>query len=385
MINNITLNWPAVIEFGLGKIQSLTEHLEGCRRVFFLIDIPIKSQVDPLLAALKQQGLHIMVSTEVVPEPPFSALAKLLAPVKEFGPDAVVGIGGGSAMDLAKLVAVLFSGKQQASDVVGIGKVNGRGVKLITAATTSGTGSEVSPIAILTDLENKTKKGVVSKFLVPDVAIVDPELTFSVPPATTAATGVDAMTHCIEAYTNRFSHPVIDNIAIEGIRLIAANLERAVKNGMDQEARAAMSLGSLYGGLCLGPVNTAGVHAMAYPLGGEFKIPHGVANSVLLPFVMHFNLPACTQKYANIATAVGTPQAHQVENIASQGILRIRQISQRAGIPSSIKELGIPEAAIPAMAEAALKVTRLMNNNPCTISLMDAENIYRRSFGGELS
>jgi alcohol dehydrogenase class IV len=385
MINNTTLNWPAVIEFGLGKIQSLMEHLEGCRRVFFLIDVPIKSKIDPVLAALKQRGLHIMVSTEVVPEPPFAALAKLLPPVKEFGPDAVVGIGGGSAIDLAKLVAVLFNGKQQAPDVVGIGKVNCREVKLITATTTSGTGSEVTPIAVLTDVENKTKKGVVSKFLVPDVAIIDPELTFSVPAPITAATGVDAMTHCIEAYTNRFSHPVIDNIALEGIRLIAANLERAVKNGMDQEARAAMALGSLYGGLCLGPVNTAGVHAMAYPLGGEFKIPHGVANSVLLPFVMHFNLSACTQKYANIATAVGVPQADNVENLASQGIMRIRQISQRAGIPSSIKELGIPETAIPAMAEAALKVTRLMNNNPRTISLTDAEKIYRRSFRGEFS
>jgi len=382
MIPNVTLNWPSVIEFGAGKINTLPDHLRGCRKVFFLIDPPIQNQVSPMMKQLEELGAKVSMSTEVVPEPPFEALEKLLEPVRIFSPDAVVGVGGGSALDLAKLVAVLFTGKQKAAEVIGIGNVAGRTVKLVTVSTTSGTGSEVTPIAVLTDLDQKLKKGVVSPFLVPDVAIVDPNLTLTLPPAITAATGMDAMTHCIEAYTNRHAHPIIDNIALEGIRLIARNLETAVKSGNNLEARSAMALGSLYGGMCLGPVNTAAVHAMAYPLGGEFKIAHGVSNSALLPFVMNFNLPECIEKYSIIAEAIGGTPEKSKESMAHKAILKIRRISERCGIPSALKEFNIPESAIPSMAEAALKVTRLMDNNPRTITRDDAVAIYRKAYSG---
>ena len=281
-------------------------------------------------------------------------------------------------MDLCDICFPLI--QQTCSDCVG--NIKKREVKLITVSTTSGTGSEVTPIAVLTDLEAKLKKGVVSTHIVPDVAIVDPELTLSVPKEVTAATGMDAMTHCIEAYTNRHSHPIIDNIALEGIRLLAGNIETAVKNGNDIESRTAMALGSLYGGLCLGPVNTAAVHALAYPLGGTFKISHGVANSVLLPFVMSFNLPNCIEKYANIAKVIGIPFSDTMREVAKNGILKIRAISERCGIPSSIRELGIPENAIDEMSEAAMKVTRLLANNPREIGLKDAEMIYKNAFNG---
>jgi len=382
MLSDITLNWPPVIEFGVGRVKKLNEHLLGCKKVFVLLDPPLQAAVEPLVSELRETGTTVKISTEVVPEPPFKALEELLEPVNEFSPDVVVGIGGGSAMDLAKLVAVLFTGEQKAHDVVGIDQVAGRSVKLITVSSTSGTGSEVTPIAILTDVAQKLKKGVVSKYLVPDVAIVDPELTVTVPPAVTASTGVDAMTHCIEAYTNRHAHPIIDNLAIEGVALIAAHLETPLKDGGNLEARTAMALGSLYGGMCLGPVNTATVHAMAYPLGGEFKVPHGVANSVLLPFVMSFNFPACIEKYANISRAVRAKQGDSPENTARNGIHKIREISERCGIPSGLKEMDIPESAIPMMAEASLKVKRLMDNNPRTVSLQDAEMIYRKAYDG---
>ncbi len=382
MIGDVTLNWPSVIEFGSGRLEKLKEHLGGCRRVFILSDPPIMTKIEPVVGELKSQSIEVQVSTDVVPEPPFEALERLLEPVRTFDPDAVVGVGGGSAMDLAKLVAVLFSGAQRAEEIIGIGKVKTRKVKLVTVSTTSGTGSEVTPIAVLTDIQHKLKKGMVSTFLVPDVAIVDPELTLTLPPAITAATGMDAMTHCIEQYTNRHAHPIIDNIALAGIRLIAANLETAVHSGDSLEARTAMALGSLYGGLGLGPVNTAAVHALAYPLGGEFKIPHGVSNSVLLPFVMDFNLPACVDKYADIAEAVGIPPHGSREEMAKQGILKIREISERCGIPSSIHEFGIPESAIPSMAEAAMKVKRLLDNNPRTVDLEGAESIYRKAYQG---
>jgi alcohol dehydrogenase class IV len=287
-------------------------------------------------------------------------------------------------MDLAKLVAVLFEGLQKTQDIIGIGKVTGRKVFLVTVSTTAGTGSEVTPIAVLTDTQAKLKKGVVSRYLIPDVAIVDPDLTLSLPAAVTAATGMDAMTHCIEAYTNRFAHPIIDNLAMDGIRLIAANLETCVKNGSDLAARTSMALGSLYGGLCLGPVNTAAVHAMAYPLGGTYKISHGVSNSVLLPFVMAFNLSGNLSKYAAIALAVGAPKGSDDRETAFNGVLRVRELSNACGIPQSLKDLNIPESAIPEMAKAAILVTRLMDNNPRKVELKDAEEIYRKAYHGQI-
>lgn len=384
MIAPLTLNVPSCIEFGSGKLATLATHLQNHRRIFILVDAPIQPKIAPIIAALKDAGKAVMVSTEVVPEPPLEALEVLLAPVREFAPEAVVGVGGGSAMDLAKLVAVLFSGEQKTQDIIGIGKVAGRKVSLITVSTTSGTGSEVTPIAVLTDTQAKLKKGVVSRYLIPDVAIVDPDLTLSLPAAVTAATGMDAMTHCIEAYTNKFAHPIVDNLAMDGIRLIAANLERCIRNGADLEARTSMSLGSLYGGLCLGPVNTAAVHAMAYPLGGTYKISHGVSNSVLLPFVMAFNLSGNLQKYANVALAIGAEKGRDDKETAFNGVLKVREISNACGIPQSLKALDIPESAIPEMAKAAILVTRLMDNNPRKVELKDAEAIYRRAYHGQI-
>ena len=382
MIAPLTLNVPNSIEFGSGRLATLPHHLKNQNRIFLLVDAPILPKVAPLITELEKAGKSVLVSTEVVPEPPFEALETLLAPVRKFSPDAIVGIGGGSAMDLAKLVAVLFDGKQKTLDIIGIGKVAARPVRLITVATTAGTGSEVTPIAILTDTQAKLKKGVVSPYLIPDVAIVDPDLTLTLPAAVTAATGMDAMTHCIEAYTNKHAHPIIDNLAIEGVRLIAANLEACIRNGSDLAARTSMSLGSLYGGLCLGPVNTAAVHALAYPLGGTFKVSHGVSNSVLLPFVMVFNLAGNLRKYADIALAAGAPKGRNDEETAFNGVLQIREISKACGIPQSLKELDIPESAIPEMAKAAMLVTRLLDNNPRKVELKDAEAIYRKAYHG---
>lgn len=382
MIRDITLSWPPIIEFGAGKLSTLTDHLAECSRVFVLCDPPIVPRIEPIFGELKASGTRVLISDDVVPEPPFEALERQLEPVRDFAPDAVVGVGGGSAMDLAKVIAVLFPGEQKPHEVIGIGKVSGRNVKLITVSTTSGTGSEVTPIAVLTDMEQHLKKGVVSQYLIADVAIVDPELTFSVPAEITAATGVDALSHCLEAYTNRHAHPIIDTIALEGIRLAAAHVETAVKEGDNVEARSAMSLASLYGGMCLGPVNTAATHALAYPLGGEYKIAHGISISVLLPFVMMFNLPAATEKYGKIARAVGIPEESSLEAMGRKGILKIREISERCGIPSSMTAFGIPESAIPSMAEAAMKVTRLLENNPRTVTRDDAEDIFRKAYAG---
>jgi len=384
MIKPITLNGPSTIEFGAGKIATLKEHLSENRRIFFLIDPPVVNAVQPVIEDISNSGAEVKISTDVVPEPPIESLEALLDPVKAFAPDAVVGIGGGSAMDLAKLISVLFSGEQQTEKIIGIGNVKGRHVKLITASTTAGTGSEVTPIAVLTDTAAGLKKGVVSTHIIPDVAIVDPELSIGVPPAITAATGMDAITHCIEAYTNKFSHPIIDLLALQGIQLMYNNLETAVTDGENLEARTAMALGSLYGGMCLGPVNTAAVHALAYPLGGTFKISHGMSNSVLLPFVMQFNLPACVERYAEIGRVIGLKADGSREDLGSAAIRAIRELSEKCAIPSSLAAIDIPESAIGDMSNAAMEVQRLLNNNPREVTLDDARTIYQQAFRGRI-
>jgi alcohol dehydrogenase class IV len=290
-----------------------------------------------------------------------------------FEPDLVLGIGGGSVLDVAKLVAAQLGNPQSLNDYVGIGLLKGRSRKLICIPTTSGTGSEVSPNAILVDNKDNQKKGIISQYLVPDIVYVDPMLTIGVPAAITAATGLDALTHCLEAYTNKFAQPFIDLYAFEGMRVIAANLVRAVKNGGDEEARSQVAMGSLLGGFCLGPVNTAAVHALSYPLGSSFHLPHGLSNALLLPHVMEFNLPAARDRYTGVARALGVAAAED-------SVETIRQLIRDCGIPATLKEVGVPYDAIETMAADAMKVTRLLNNNPRPVSKEDAIAIYQAAY-----
>ena len=220
----------------------------------------------------------------------------------------------------------------------------------------------------------------VSSYLVPDAAFVDPRLTLTVPPAVTAATGLDALTHCIEAYANKFAHPIVDIYALEGIRLISANLVRAVRDGADIEARAALSLGSLYGGLCLGPVNTAAVHALAYPLGGQFHVAHGISNALLLPHVLRFNFAAAPERYAAMARAFGVQRNGSDLTTAEHGVEFLSQLSRDCGVPQKLSDLKIPREAIPDMAKAAMQVTRLLRNNPRPLTELDARAIYEAAY-----
>jgi alcohol dehydrogenase class IV len=262
---------------------------------------------------------------------------------------------------------------------VGIGLLKGRKKKLICVPATSGTGSEVSPNAILVDDENQ-KKGIISPFLVPDIVYVDPLLTVSVPPFITAATGLDALTHCLEAYTNKYSQPFIDIYALEGMRLIATYIETAVKNGSNIEAREKVAMGSLLGGFCLGPVNTAGVHALSYPLGSMFHLAHGLSNALLLPYVMEYNIPAAPKKYAEVAVAIGCERRESDKATAFSGVQKIRELIKACGIPATLKEVNVPESAIPQMAVDAMKIQRLLKNNPRKIEEKDAVNIYKAAY-----
>jgi alcohol dehydrogenase class IV len=313
-------------------------------------------------------------------EPTVQIFETVLAAARAEPVEAVLGVGGGSAIDVAKLVAALYRGAQQVTDTFGINLLQRRDLPLVCLPTTAGTGAEVSPNAILLDEADQLKKGVVSPHLVPDAAFIDPLLTVSVPPAVTAATGLDALTHCIEAYANKFAHPVVDGYALAGIRLIAAHLERAVKDGHDVVARGALALGSFYGGLCLGPVNTAAVHALAYPLGGRFRVAHGVANAVLLPHVIRFNLPSAVDRYAEVAVALGVRSSGSPAAVAASGVEVLARLSRECGVPQRLSALGIPREAIPLLARAAMQVTRLLRNNLRVLDENDALQIYEASY-----
>jgi alcohol dehydrogenase class IV len=324
--------------------------------------------------------VKVTVNTNITNEPSFADVQQMLNEVKGFNPEAIVGIGGGSVLDVAKLIAALLDNEQGLKDIVGIGFLKSRPKKLICLPATSGTGSEVSPNSILVDETDNQKKGFISPFLVPDIVYVDPLLTMSVPPAITAATGLDALTHCLEAYTNLFAHPLIDVYAFEGMRLIAAHIVTAVQNGNDEEARTQVAMGSLLGGFCLGPVNTAGVHALSYPLGSTFHLAHGLSNALLLPYIMEFNYVAAPKRYADVAIALGCERDADDVKTALKGIDKIRSLISACGIPARLRDVNIPKEAIPQMAIDAMKITRLLKNNPRPITEADAIDIYNAAY-----
>lgn len=377
-MKQITLLQPQKIVFGTGCIATFVEDYKkmGLQRLFVLTAPPIRPLIEDTLAELKSAGISIEVVQDIVAEPTVNDFKKILEVARQFKADSVVGIGGGSVLDLTKLIAAFINSDQQVEDCFGTGFVKQKGLWFACLPTTAGTGSEVSPNAILLDERDHLKKGIVSPFLIADVAYVDPKLTWTVPAKVTADTGMDALTHCIEAYTNKFAHPSVDIYALQGIRLIAANLEKAVKNGQDQEAREALAFGSLYGGLCLGPVNTAAVHALSYPLGGEFHIPHGLSNAILLPSVMKFNMPANIKRHAEVAIALGCQPGANDEETAQRGVDFIYQLADAVGIPKKLTDLGIPQTAVDGMAKAAMEVQRLLKNNPREVTEQYARDIY---------
>lgn len=348
----------------------------GARHALIVTCEPLQEMAQKLHDRLARRGVAATIWLAPDGEPTRHALHTAIDAATDCSADFVIGFGGGSAMDIAKLVAALHGGGQSFDEVGGIGLLKTRLLPLACIPTTAGTGSEATPIAVIEDEEEEIKKGVVSPHLVPDYAYLDPETTISAPPGVTASTGLDALTHCIEAYANRHAHPMVDAWALEGIRLITTHLERAWRKGDDVEAREAMLRASHLGGLCLGPVNTAAVHALAYPLGGEFHIPHGVANSLLLPHVLRFNLSAAPSRYAAIAHALGLRPSGDDMADATAGIEAIERLSAAVRIDRRLSDLGIGSNALPKMAAAAMSVQRLLRNNPRELSEEDALRIY---------
>ena len=374
----IELKQPQRIVFGTGCMSQMRDDFlaSGMKKLFLLTADPILPLIQPTICGLEQEGVSVCVETKILGEPTVGDFKRILKEAQEFHADSVIGIGGGSVMDVAKLVATFLHSEQTIEECYGIGFIKKRGVWFACVPTTAGTGSEVSPNAILLDETANGKKGIISNHLLCDVAYLDPNLTATVPPRITAETGMDALTHCIEVYTNKFAHPCVDMYALKGISLIAKNLERAVKNGKDMEAREAMLLGSMYGGLGLGPVNTAAVHALAYPVGGMFHKSHGLSNSILLPTVMRFNMQGNEKRYADVAIACGCQPGETDAETALRGVEFICKLSKACGIPQTLEQIGIPKTAVPEMAKAAMLQQRLLKNNPRPITEQDCADIY---------
>ncbi|NLE31513.1 MAG: iron-containing alcohol dehydrogenase [Bacteroidales bacterium] len=376
----ITLLQPGRVVFGAHQWKLLSDDplFRGVARVLFVVAEPLVALLDEPVHRLRAAGAAVQVLTYDQPgEPTVAYFELLLTEAAAFNPDVVVGVGGGSVLDVAKLLAGLDPSWQRLDAVFGKDLLAPRQRGLICVPTTAGTGSEVSPNAILLDEAAEEKRGVISPYLVPDVCYIDPVLTLSLPPRLTAETGMDALCHCVEALTNVNAHPLVDVYALEGIRLIMGNLETACLDGQHLDARSAMALGAYYGGLCLGPVNTTAVHALSYGLSGTFHVPHGLANALLLPAVLRFNLPLAAEKLALMAQKLGLMVPEEVLVLAEAAIAAIERLSLACGIPQRLSEVGIEEKDLPRLVDSALTVKRLLINNVREVTSEAALALYK--------
>ncbi|WP_270933109.1 iron-containing alcohol dehydrogenase [Falsiroseomonas oryzae] len=370
LLRPIEIDRPQRIAFGAGLVGEVGRWAAGRGITRSLVVTGASNAARVGLLGLPGE---VSVFGEAKPEPDIPNLHRALAMAERVRPELVVGFGGGSAMDLAKLVAVLPGSGQSIHDVVGPERVAGRRCALVQVPTTSGTGSEAGTRALVTDPATQNKLAVQSRHMLADLAVVDPDLTLTVPRDVTGATGVDALAHCAEAFTNRKANPLIDLYALEGIRLVGRFLARAVRDGGDREARAGLALASLYGGFCLGPVNTTAGHAVAYPLGTRHHVAHGLACAVIFPHTLAFNAPAVQERTALILQALGLP-AHRSEADILQAA---HGFCAGLGLEMRLSRLGVPEDDLPMMAEDAHAIRRLLDNNPRDISREQILAIYR--------
>jgi len=357
----------------------------GARRVLFVTDKGVRGAgLTRAAEASLAEAAELTVFEDVVADPPAQVVEAAVALAQEKQVEAVVSIGGGSALDTAKLVAYLARSDDRLDDIYGVGLAKGQRLPLLLAPTTAGTGSEVTPIAIVTTPTTE-KKGVVSARLLPDWAILDPELTLGLPPPVTAATGIDAMVHAIEAYTSRHKkNPISDQLARQALALLSANIREACRNGSDREARGAMLLGSMLAGMAFANAPVAAVHALAYPIGAIFHVPHGLSNALVLMGVLRFNLPEAQGLYAELAPVLdpGT-QSLPVPERAQAFVDALADICRDCGVPASLAEVGVSEADLPRLAEDAMKQTRLLVNNPREVTYRDAYAIYSEALDGQ--
>ncbi len=396
-----TFHTASQLIFGRHATQHLGEVAGrlGARRVLIVTD-PILAKaglVEPVHVPLSESGVVVEVFSGGEPEPSTRAADAAIAVGRPFRPDAVLGLGGGSNMDLAKITAVVLTHGGKPLDYVGDDKIPGAVMPLVCLPTTAGTGSEVSAATVLTDTEQKIKVGILSNHLRPRVAVIDPLLTVSCPPKVTADSGIDALTHAIEAYTAvdnaafplpqgertvyQGRHPFGDMFAEKAIALIGKYLRRAVAHGSDLDAREGMALAATLAGMSFSNVGVAAVHALEYPVGGATHCSHGAGNGLLLPFVMRYNLPARRSQLAVIARLLGADVDGKSEaDAAEAAIAAVEQLRKDIGIPLRLRDIGVTESQLRPFAEKAFGIKRILRVNPRPVTVDDLEGILRAAF-----
>ena len=359
---------------------------QGATSVLIVTDPGIRKVglLERVLPGFQTENLPVTIFDETEADPSDSTVLKAAKLGRQHKADLVVGFGGGSSMDVAKLVALLADPacKQELPDMYGVGNAKGHRLPLIQVPTTAGTGSEVTPIAIVTTGAT-TKAGVVSPVLQPDIALLDAELTLGLPPQVTAATGIDAMVHAIEAYTSKHKkNPLSDMLGKEALRLLSTNLVKAVKEGSDINARGNMLLGALLAGQAFANAPVAAVHALAYPLGGHFHIPHGLSNSLVLPHVLRFNAPEAQTLYADLAPIIMGKnfKSGTAAKVTASLIDFIEDLIMEVELPARLRDCKVPENFLGKLASDAMLQQRLLINNPRDVTEKDALDIYRAAY-----
>lgn len=373
------------VVFGAGALQGIGDEIKrlGGSRVLVVTDPGIKAAglVDKMSAALEQAELAHKVFAEVEPDPRVEVVADSVAVAKDFNPDIVVGLGGGSALDISKVTAVMLTNGGAVEDYFGMELVPKPGLPLVLVPTTAGTGSEMTSICVLSDTKNEVKKGVVSEHMYARVALLDPELTVGLPPHVTATTGMDAYVHAMESYTGVRASFLTDTLNIQAIRMIAQNLRRAYANGNDIEARTQMLQASCVAGMAFSNTQNGLDHALALAIGGRFHLPHGLLTAFICPWVMEYNLMACPDKFINIAEAFGENTAGLPKmEAAGLAVKAIKSILDDLKISYRLRDYDVPKEAFPELAKATVGAARLLSNNPRSVSEQDVIDLLEANY-----
>lgn len=362
------------------RIGDLVSDL-GATSALIVTDKGIQSSglLNAAIVSLKAKNIRFELFTDVVADPPEDVVLKAVKAAQEGGAECVIGLGGGSSMDVAKLVALLAMGKEKLDDIYGVSLVKGPRLPLVLVPTTAGTGSEVTQISIVTTRSGE-KKGVVSPWLLPDYALLDADLTLGCPSHVTAATGVDAMVHAIEAYTSKHAkNPISDALARDALRLLSGNIRTACTNGADRIARQNMLLGAMLAGMAFANAPVAAVHALAYPIGARFHVAHGLSNALVLPHVLRFNVPVAAAHYAEIGSILAPNATGSEEARALALVATLSALTAELGLETRLSQVGIGQEDLPGLAEDAMKQTRLLVNNPREVTYDHALAIYQEA------
>jgi len=386
MIEKLTLfRTTRRILFGLGAVEKIgiEAQLLKAKKVLIITDKGViqSGLLEGIEKSLQSAGLPFVIFDGVEPDPRIEVVEKSVEKAKKEGIDLIIGLGGGSSLDIAKVTSIMITNPGKIDSFFGIDLVPNPGIPVILIPTTAGTGSEVTPIAILSDTKEKLKKGIVSAYFFPGVAIVDPKLTIGLPPSVTAFTGMDALTHAIEAFYSINATDLSDLLAVRAMELLSKNIRMAFAHGENLLARSNVMEGSLLAGIAFANAGVGAVHAFAYPIGGEFHLAHGLTNTLMLPYVMRYNIMGCPSKFAQMAKAFGEKVEGISELVGAEIAVRyVERLSDDLRVPRRLRDVGIPEDAIPRLAEAAMKVTRLLANNPRKMTLEDAIAIYKSAY-----